>query len=48
MIGVGESLNNMALAFALCVMATICVVIGAWRLSTVAANVAQTARYRCG
>ena len=45
MLGVGESLNNMALAFGMCVMATICVVIGAWRLSTAAANgVAQTAR----
>jgi len=45
MVGLGESLNNMALAFALCVLATLCVVVGAWRLSTAAVNgVAQTAR----
>lgn len=36
LVGLGESLNNVSLALILCVLATLAVVIGAWRLARAA------------
>lgn len=44
LIGVGESANNLALALILCVMATLAVVIGAWKLSRAGASGQLTTR----